>query len=189
MNQALISAAPSSALAFARTVCCACGFDEMQRVDDADAAAVVQIEDGLGVLEVRVHLRGGVDEPCAEMACGVIGVFFFAGQLPCGGERGNDEAEAHHGFSVVVEVGGVGEAVAADVGAVGIFFVGPPVVALGEVVVRAAFAAFAVRGGDGDGLLGEVAVRGGKDAGAVGGGDEVVGAWMLSRHQAGLQMR
>ena len=92
------------------------------------------------------------------------------------GESRNDKAETDHGFAVVVEVGGVGEAVAANVGAGGVFWVGPPVVALGEEVVRASVAAFAVRGGDGDRLFGEVSVSGGKDAGAVGGGDEVVRA-------------
>ncbi len=135
--------APSRTPAFARTCRCAGGFDEVERVDNSYAAAVVEIEDGLRVLEVRVHLCGGVDEPGAQMFRSMIGVLLFGGQLPCGCERRNDEAESHHGFAMVVEVCGIGEAVAADVGTAGIFFIGPPVVALGEVVVLAAFAAFA----------------------------------------------
>ncbi len=74
----------------------------------------------------------------------MIGVFLFGGKFPCGGERRNDEAEPHHGFAMVVEVCRVREAIAADVGAVGIFFIRPPVVALGEVVVQVALAALAV---------------------------------------------
>ena len=136
---------------------------------------LIQIEDRLRVLEVRVHLRCRIDEPCAQMLAGMVGVLFLAGQLPRRCERWNDEAEPHHRFAVVVEVGGIGEAVASDVGAVGILLIRPPVIALGEVVVRAALAPFAVRGGDGDRLLGEVSVCGGKNPRAVGCGDEVVG--------------
>ena len=153
----------------------ASGLDQMQGVDDSGAAPFVQIEDRLRVFEVRVHLRRGIDEPRAQMLAGVIGVLLFSGQLPCRCKRRNDEAQPHHGLAVVVEVGGIGESVATYVGAVGILFIGPPVVALGEVVVRAALASFAVRGGDGDRLLGEISVRGGENSRAVGRRDEIIG--------------
>ncbi len=116
-------------------------FDEMECVDDADAAAFVEAEDGLRVLEVGVHARGGIDEPGAEMLCGVGGVLALAGELPCCGQRGDLNAEADEGFAMGVEVGGIGEAVALDVRAAGVGGVGPPVVALGEIIVRAAGAA------------------------------------------------
>ena len=59
-----------------------------------------------------------------------------------------------------VEVGWVGEAVAADVGAGWFFGVGPPVVAFGVEVVWASCAALASRGGYGDGFEGEIFVGG-----------------------------
>jgi hypothetical protein len=68
---------------------------------------------------------------------------------------------------MVIEVCGVREAIAANVGAGGIFGVGPPVIALGEVVVRAAFASCGVDAGDGVWLLVQVLVRGGEDASVV----------------------
>src|SRR5581483_2565823 len=61
---------------------------------------------------------------------------------------------------MLVEVGGIGLAVALYVRSVGIFWIGPPVVALGEVVVLAARAARGAIRGDGDGLLGQVSPRG-----------------------------
>jgi hypothetical protein len=61
---------------------------------------------------------------------------------------------------VCIEVGGVGEAVAADVGAGWIFGIGPPVVAFGVEVVRASGAALASGGGYGDGFKGEIFVGG-----------------------------
>lgn len=144
--------------------CCACGFDEMEGVDDAYAAAFVEAEDGLGVLEVWVHPCGGIDEPGVEMEAGVGGVFFVAGEEPCSRESWDDETEAHHGLAVVVEVLGIGEAVATDVRAVGVFGVGPPVVTLGVEVVRAAWAARTSGGGYGDGLFGEIVAGCAEDA-------------------------
>src|SRR5580704_11126506 len=113
----------------------------MQRVDDAYAAAFVEAEDGLCVLEIGVHAGGGIDEPGAEMLCGVGGVFALTGELPCCGQRGNLNAEADEGFAMGVEVGRIGEAIALDVRAAGVGGVGPPVVAFGEVVVRTTGAA------------------------------------------------
>jgi hypothetical protein len=46
--------------------------DKVKGVDDADAAAFIQAEDGLCVLEVGVHFCVGIDEPCAQVFAGVI---------------------------------------------------------------------------------------------------------------------
>jgi hypothetical protein len=97
----------------------------------------------------------------------VVGIFLLSCQLPCGGEGRDEQAEPDHRFTVCVEVGGVGDAVAADVGAGGVLRVGPPVVALGVEVVKAAGAALASGGSDSDGLQGEVFVGGCEDSRAV----------------------
>jgi hypothetical protein len=110
-------------------------FDEMEGIDDAYASAFVQAEDGLCVLEVGVHLCGGIYEPCTQMFGGVVGVLFLTGELIRSDEGRDQQAQADHRFAMRVEVGWVGKAVAADVGAGRIFRIGPPVITLGVEVV------------------------------------------------------
>jgi hypothetical protein len=147
-------------------------FNQVERVNDTDAAAGKSPVDGLSVLQVRIHAGGIVDKPGTEVARRVVGVFVGAGDFVSGGERGHDQAEADHGAAMLHEIIGIGHAVALDVGAVGVGGVGPPVVALGKKVVGAAGAAGRTGRGHGDGLFGEVAIRGLQDAGALD-GDEV----------------
>src|ERR1700758_1630000 len=76
-------------------------------------------------------------------------IAFVVGEQPCSGERGHLDGERDHGLAVVIEVGGIALAVAVDVGAVGIFGIGPEIVRLGEVVVGTAGAAVRWIGRDG----------------------------------------
>src|SRR5438270_5198618 len=114
------------------------------------------------------------------MSQGLVAVLFLAGELPAGGERGNDEAEPNHGLAVRVEVCGIGEAVATYVGAAGIVRIGPPVVSLGVEVMQSAGTAVAFIRGDGDGLSGEVLVRCCKDSHPVLSGHDVIGGGSVS---------
>ncbi len=109
------------------------------------------------------------------MLAGVVGVLLLPGQQPRGGERGNDQAESHHGLAMRVEVGRIGEAIATDVGAAWVLWIGPPVIAFGVEVVWAAGASIALSGRHRDGLCREVFVCGGEDTSAVGGGDQAEG--------------
>jgi len=143
----------------------------MKGVYDADTASVVEVVDRLCVLKVGVHLCCRINEPGAEMTFCVRRVLFVSGEFPRGCKGRNDEAETNHCLTVIVEVAGVGEAVMAYVGASRILLVRPPIVSLGEVVVGAAFASFAVRGGDGD----WISVGGREDSGAIEFCDEFVG--------------
>ena len=85
--------------------------------------------DGLGVLEVWIHPRVRIDEPGAKMSGGMSGIVAAVCDDPCRGKSGHFQAEANEGLAMVVEVRGVREAVAADIGSVRILRVGPPVVA------------------------------------------------------------
>src|ERR1700761_6780256 len=98
------------------------------------------------------------------MIGGLRGVGPFAGNDPGRGERGHLQAETDEKLAMVVEVCRVREAVATDVGAVSVLRVGPPVVALGEVVVCATFASCGVDGGYGLWLLLQVPVSSTEDA-------------------------
>src|ERR1700733_2141220 len=130
----------------------------MESVDDPVRAAGGGAVDSLGELEVRVHARGGCDEPGAKMLTGVPTIAFVAGEQPCSGERGHLDGERDHCLAVVTEVGGIALAVAVDVGAVGIFGIGPEIVRLREVVVWTAGAAVRWVGSDGPDGQGEIGV-------------------------------
>src|SRR5271168_3357015 len=106
----------------------------------------------------------------------MVGIFFFSGQLPCRRERGNDHAKPHHRLSVFVKVGRIGESVSTDVGAVRVLLVWPPVVSLGEVVMRPAFAAFTVRSGYSYRLLRQISVCCGENPRTVGRRNDVIGS-------------
>src|SRR6202042_3762852 len=43
------------------------GLDKMQRVNNADATSVIQMEDRLRVFEIRAHFRGRIDKPRSKM--------------------------------------------------------------------------------------------------------------------------
>ena len=67
-------------------------FDEVEGVYDADASAFVKAEDCLSVLEVGIHLCGGVGEPRAQVFAGVVSVLFFTCELIRCGESGDEQA-------------------------------------------------------------------------------------------------
>src|SRR3981189_1936831 len=88
----------------------------------------------------------------------MIRVLLFSRQLPRRRQCRNHQARPHHRLAMIVEVGGIREAVAPYVGAVWILLIRPPVVAFGEVVMRPTLAPFAVRGGHRDRLLGKISI-------------------------------
>ena len=105
-------------------------FDEMQRVDDAGAAAGGDAEDGLRVLEVGVHARCGVMNQARRCSAACSAYRLSLVRSHAAVSAGTMQTEADEREAMVVEVVGIGEAVATDVGAAGILGVGPPVVAL-----------------------------------------------------------
>ena len=102
--------------------------DQVHRVDDADAAPRDAAMNRLRVQQMRIHARGRIDKPCAQMPRRVIGIAALAGDLPRRGERRHVQAEPHHGAAVLDEVVGIGHPVALDVRASGIRGIGPPVI-------------------------------------------------------------
>ena len=116
----------------------------MQRVDDADAAARETARDGLGVEQAGIHLRGFVEEEDLQQRHGFLGVFLLAVE-GVGGRQGRDSvSHVAQGQAMGGEVLRVGLAVTLNVGqAVRLVRVGPPVVAVGVEIVRAAFAELA----------------------------------------------
>ena len=142
--------------------------DEVDRVDDPGAAPGRHAVDRLRVRQVRVHPRGRIDEPRAQMTPRVRRIARVAGQLPGGGQRRHLDAQAHQGAPVFDEVVGIGFAVAPDVRTARVLRVRPPVVAFGEEVVQAAGAARGARAGDGLRRALQVPVGGGENAAALG---------------------
>jgi hypothetical protein len=65
--------------AIRQDLCCTGGFDQVQCVNDSCATSLIQIEDRLRILEVRVHFRSRIDEPRAQMFPCMIGVLLLAG--------------------------------------------------------------------------------------------------------------
>ena len=116
--------------------------------------------DRLRIEEIRVHARLLVDEPGTQMAGGVCRVAAIAGQRPRGRQRRDVQAQTDERVPVRHEVVGVRHPVFLDVGTCRGWRVRPPVVAFREVVVQAASAPGAARGGDRHGRFGEVFVRG-----------------------------
>ena len=112
-------------------------FHQVQRVDDPDAPPGEAPLDGLRVLQVRVHARGLVHKPGAQVRGGMLGVLAIFGDLVRRGQRGHRQAEADHGAPVLHEVIRIGHAVALYVGPLRIRRVGPPVIAFAEEIVLA----------------------------------------------------
>jgi hypothetical protein len=149
----------------------------MNRVDDTCASSGEAAVNRLRVFEIRIHARRIVDEPGSEVQRGAVGIALVVRDLPRRAERGHFDTQTHQGLAMLDEIIGIGHPIALDVGAAGIFRVGPPVVAFREKVVQPARATRRMRSGHGDGLVGEIRVGGFDDAGAIEFGDvELLGA-------------
>ena len=147
-------------------------FDQVKRVDDADAAAGRNSGDGLGVVQVRIHPRLGIEKEHAEERGGFARVAFPAGDLIGGGQCGDGLIQLAHGHPVLAEISRIALAVALDVRqAVGRRGIGPPVVAVRVEVVRSAIAESGAGIGDTEWLQFERCGGGLEDAGAVESGD------------------
>ena len=102
------------------------------------AAVVVVSGHELAVLEVRVHARFGVDEPCVELSAEVVVVAWFASEEE--GFAACDEVvlELEESRIVILLVLGVELAVFSDVRAVGVLRVWPPIDGEALVIVLVA---------------------------------------------------
>jgi len=106
-------------------------FDQVKGVDDADPAAGRNSGDGLGVIQVRIHPRLGIEKEHPEEFGGFGHVAFVSGDLIGGGQCGDGLVQLAHGHPVVAEDVRIALAVALDVGqAVGRGGIGPPVIAV-----------------------------------------------------------
>ena len=145
-------------------------FDEMQRIDDADAAASESTLNRLRIKQVRIHPRGLVDEPGTQMLRCVVGVFLLLGDHPSGGQRGHMQGQPDHRLPVRDEIGGIRHTVALDVGRFRILLIRPPVVAFAEEVMLAASTPRAGGGGDSYGFIQQISSGGSEDSLAIDGG-------------------
>src|SRR6266478_768950 len=113
----------------------------MNRVDDPDPASGKAPMDCLRVLQVRIHPCRWIQKPGSQMTCGMFRITLVTGYLPCRYECRHLHTQAHQRAAMFIEVVGVRHAIALNIRAVGILRIGPPVITLGEKVVRAAGAA------------------------------------------------
>jgi len=122
---------------------------QVNGVDDAGAPPRRPPLDRLAIQQAGVHARARVHEPGREMRDGMTCVPRVPRDLVRRDERGDDLAQPPQRVSMGHEVGRVGLAVAADVGAVRVLGVRPPVVAFRVVVVQATGTAWRGERGDG----------------------------------------
>ena len=149
-------------------------FDEVDRIDDADAPPGDAPLDRLRVAQVRVHERGFVGEPRAEVPRRMLRVRTFLRQQPRRGQRRDVNAQSHQRLAVRNEVLRVRQAVTLNVWAFRIGGIRPPVITFGKEIMPAAGAARAHDGRDRDRRLPEVA-RGGPQHTGLFQGPEISG--------------
>ena len=112
---------------------------EVQPVDNARWTTGRDAGHRLGVVEIRVHAGGGIEEERPQEFVGFGGVASVAGHESGSGEGRDAVPQRVHRLAVGKKVVWVRFPVAADVGqAVGLRGIGPPVVAVGIEVVRGA---------------------------------------------------
>ena len=146
-------------------------FGQMHGVDQASGAARAHALDRLRILEVGVHPGRGIDQPDAQLAHGRLGETLVVRQIVSGGERADVAGKSKQQPAVREKIRGIRFTIAADVGAVGVRRVRPPIVALGGEIMRATGAAGIGDGGDGDRLGAERCFRERDDARKLLGGE------------------
>jgi hypothetical protein len=104
-------------------------------------------------LQIGIHQGGRIDKPRAEVPHRGGGKLFLVRQVVGGEERALIPHKSHQQAAVLDEIGRVAFAIAPDVRPVGIFWIRPPVIALGGKVVRPARAARVDGAGDGPGFV------------------------------------
>src|SRR5437660_1549324 len=147
----------------------------MNCVDDSDATSGRDSVDGLGELQVWIHARRFVDKPRAQVERGVLRITLILRDQVCGCKRRNLNTQAHQRATMLDEVVRVRHAVALNVRATGILWIGPPVIALREKVMQSARAARTVQGGDCDGCFSQILICRFQDACAIKGRDVEAG--------------
>src|SRR5207247_9875304 len=150
-------------------------FDKINRLDDADAPSSRDAMDRLRELQVWIHARRFVDKPCAQMKRGLLRITLILRDQVCGCKRRNLNTQAHQRATMLDEVVRVRHAVALNVRATGILWIGPPVIALREKVMQSARAARTVRGSDCDGCFSQILICRFQDARAIKGRDVEAG--------------
>src|SRR5260370_23500320 len=128
----------------------------MNRVYDTDAPSRETAVNGLGVLQVGIHPRRWIPEPGAKVAGGVLRVPPVLRDQPRRRQRRHLHAESNQRMTMCNEVVGIGHPVALNIRPIGMFWIRPPVVSLGKVVVLAAGAALSRIRGDSDGTLAKI---------------------------------
>src|ERR1700682_4077499 len=122
----------------------------MNRVDDADAASGKAPVDCLRVLQVRIHPRGSIQKPRAQMTRSLFCVARILGNSPRCGQGRHLHAQTHQRAAMLVEVVRVRHAITLDIWPAWILWIRPPVITLGKKVVPAAGAARTMRSRDRD---------------------------------------
>src|ERR1700722_13996605 len=100
----------------------------MNRVDDSGSPACGSTMNRLGILQVRVHHRGRIEEPCAQMLCRMICVATIACEGPGCSQSRNLYAQPNQRMPVAVEIVGIRHSVALNVGPIWVLWIGPPVI-------------------------------------------------------------
>ena len=105
---------------------------------DAFGAACLRWRDGLAIQKARGHSGCGINKPGSEMGDGLLSVACLVGEDEGGGQRGDADAEVEQSVAVSRKGVGIGGAAGVnDVRAGRVRRVGPVVVGLGVIVVRA----------------------------------------------------
>ncbi|MPN16980.1 hypothetical protein SDC9_164329 [bioreactor metagenome] len=126
---------------------------QMDGVDHAVAASGTASPDGLGVIQMRTHGAGRIDEPCPEDCGAAVQIALVAIPAAGQGQRRDLTAHSDHQFAVAVETVRIAQSVAADIGTVGRLRRRPPVIGLGVEFVGRARRKMGAGVGDGDDFL------------------------------------
>ena len=113
-------------------------FDQMHRVDHADAASGVHADDRLRIAQIGGHRGRRIDEPGVQEPFGMASITGIAGHAPCGGQCRYGQAQRDHGVAMRVELFRVRQAVASHIGAARMLRIRPPIIGFRLIIVGAA---------------------------------------------------
>src|SRR5882724_1336558 len=139
----------------------------MNRIYDADASSREATVDGLRVLEIGTHPCRWIKEPGAKVLSGMLRVPLVLRDQPGRGQRRHLQAESNQGVSMCNEVVGIGHPVVLDIRPALMIRIGPPVIALGKIVVLASSTTRGRICSDSDGTLADIPARSTQHSAAV----------------------